>query len=397
MSLGHKIPPIEYIQLLALEIQSRAPFIRRRLRAPKITSIYFGGGTPSLLEPTALGEILARLRDLEICVAADAEVTIEINPETINEGKLDHYLHLGVNRFSVGAQTFDERLLNRTRRTHTPNDTKTCLSWLRARQLNFSLDLLFGLPEQSLAQLQMDLDALGEFDPPHLSTYCLTVPPRHPLAQARASDEEQLAMFAAIESGLGARGLKRYEISNFARPGFESQHNKIYWQGEPYWGLGQSGHSYLPIAPWGLRWHNANALEAYANQVRAPSRGGEWTPEQLPAHQLELLELHQALTDFVYTRLRQLQGVSLAELQRSFPPAASSWLERKMGELCSADLLSQTPTGYRLSARGLDISDSVFVELAALKSDLSGVDKPEFASILGDERLSPTNALTMGG
>src|SRR5690606_26576573 len=155
----------------------------------------------------------------------------------------------------------------------------------------YSMDLLFSLPHQSIAGVQQDLDQTLEFSPPHVSAYCLTVPETHFMNQSRAPDAEQVKMFDLIESYLGKGGIQRYEISNYAKPGFESRHNLMYWNDMPYWGIGVSAHSYFPQlgSGQGLRFWNSTSSSKYESQVRQQSPAASFL-SQLPAEQTESLQ-----------------------------------------------------------------------------------------------------------
>ena len=211
------LPPAEYVELVRREIRGRHSFWSER----EISTLYFGGGTPSLLEPELIVAIRDELAKAGFVFRTDAEVTIEINPATISPGKLDVYRAAGINRYSVGAQTFDDNLLKLCGRRHSADDTRATLELLRRHDLNYSFDLLFALPGQTEAGLARDLDEVVDFAPPHLSAYCLTVPEGHPMARGRAPEDDQARMFDLIERRLAAIDLRKYEISNFARPGFE--------------------------------------------------------------------------------------------------------------------------------------------------------------------------------
>jgi oxygen-independent coproporphyrinogen-3 oxidase len=175
------MPPEKYLQILLREIRKRSSLFE----PTKLASLYFGGGTPSLIPAPFILSIISELANCGFEIDSDSEVTIEINPATVNEEKLDFYIKSGINRFSVGAQSFNDDLLKLCGRRHLAEDTRHTLRLLRERSLNYSFDLLFALPSQTLDQLKQDLDEVELFDPPHLSAYCLTVPSGHPMAKNR--------------------------------------------------------------------------------------------------------------------------------------------------------------------------------------------------------------------
>ncbi len=183
--LGKILPPQEYVGLLIQEIRTRARDIGTRA----VDTFYLGGGTPSLLEPDLILALLGELANHGFRFKPAAEFTIEVNPGTIDKAKLNAFLALGANRFSVGAQTFQPRLLKLAGRKHSVAETEATLALLRGARAGFSLDLLFALPSQTLAEVRADIERALTFDPSHLSTYYLTVPDQHPIAKGRAGDE----------------------------------------------------------------------------------------------------------------------------------------------------------------------------------------------------------------
>ena len=195
--------PEKYVGWVVQEIRRRHSFWPTH----EIETLYFGGGTPSLLAPELIVTICRELANVGFAFTADCEITLEINPATLSEAKLDAYMHAGFNRFSVGAQTFNDALLKMCGRRHSAADTRETLRLLRKFQLNYSFDLLFALPGQTLNDVKLDLDEVTSFAPPHLSAYCLTVPETHPMSLGRPPEDEQIEMFEAIETHLHLDGL----------------------------------------------------------------------------------------------------------------------------------------------------------------------------------------------
>jgi oxygen-independent coproporphyrinogen-3 oxidase len=348
------LPAENYVAQVHAEIENRQHLWDDR----QVHTIYFGGGTPSLLSSDLIISILDRLANAGFHRSDNSEVTIEINPATMDERKLDAYLKAGINRFSVGAQSFDDSLLMTCGRKHSAQDTRDTLRILKARNLNYSFDLLFALPNQSLSQLRADLEEVCEFRPPHLSAYCLTVPEGHPMSRGRAPEEEQLEMFAMIENQLSGVGLDKYEISNFARAGFESQHNLVYWNDQNYWGLGVSAHSYKrDLGPFGERFWNTKDMNKYGEQSVA---------RELPEIQREKLRQHEAMTDFCHMFLRTKAGFTWAALRNRFSQSAAALIETEAKKLVSEGLLEVINEGVRLTSRGELISNQVFERLTFL-------------------------------
>lgn len=353
------LPPDEYVQLLKKELNLKKDLAPTRA----LTSIYFGGGTPSLLEPHLIVSLLEEIAKCGFEFGAQTEITLEINPATLNTQKILSLIRAGVNRFSVGAQTFDEELLKAAGRKHSAKDTFDTLSLLQEQNVNYSFDLLFALPQQSRQRLANDLEIIARLQPPHLSAYCLTVPTGHPMSTNRAPDEDQATMFDDIERTLETCGLKRYEISNFAVPGKESQHNLLYWKQKPYLGLGLSAHSYLQhSSAWGDRFWNPSSVDKYVEFVNDLSQ-----TDPLQDHrQLKLSESlsdKDALFDFCHTSLRLDDGIDRSQLLSLYPAHLTSTLTQKIATLVSSGLVEEHKNHWRLTAQGRLLSNLVFERL----------------------------------
>ncbi len=231
---------------------------------PPATSVFFGGGTPSLLDPALLVGILDR-----IDLAPDAEVTVECNPDTVNEELLSTYRAHGVNRLSFGVQSMVPSVLASLGRTHDPDNVRRCADL--ARSLGFAtwnLDLIYGAAGESLDDWQRTLDAVLDLEPPHVSAYALTIEAGTPLAAdslRHPDDDDQADKYIAAETAFASAGLAWYEISNWARPGNACRHNQLYWNQGAYRGIGCAAHSHLD----GRRWWNLRTPDRYIGAVGA--------------------------------------------------------------------------------------------------------------------------------
>ncbi|WP_413583003.1 radical SAM family heme chaperone HemW [Bdellovibrio sp. HCB288] len=361
------LPPDQYVQLLFEEIRQK----HRYYQPQKLDTLYFGGGTPSLIPAHLIVAVIKELGRYGYTTGPDTEITIEINPATVDKDKLKMYIDHGVNRFSVGAQTFDDRLLKMVHREHSAKQTLETLDLLRAHNLNFSFDILFALPSQTLDGLKNDVRIAVEQGAKHISPYCLTVPDGHPLSKGRAIEEEQVDMFDFIASELTGRGFQQYEISNFALPGYESRHNMLYWIDQPYWSLGLSSHSYSKESKWGTRYWNLNSIGEYKKQI-LDFEGKEFTSPaaHLPKAQVEELEMHQALTDFCHTSMRLMRGLNERELQEKFPVAVYHQVSSIMNKLIGNGWVQHENNHWSLTRDGLVISNKVFQELTFLQEDV---------------------------
>lgn len=360
------MPPDQYVELLIKEIHQK----HRYYRAQNLDTIYFGGGTPSLIPAPLIVSIIKELGRFGFTTGPDTEITIEINPATVDKEKLQIYQDHGVNRFSVGAQTFDDRLLKMVHREHSAKQTLETLELLRSRNLNFSFDILFALPSQTIAGLRRDVQIAIEQGAKHLSPYCLTVPDGHPLSKGRPLEEEQVEMFDLISQELSANSFQQYEISNFALPGFESRHNLLYWTDQPYWSLGLSAHSYAKNTPWGTRYWNVNSIGEYQKQI-LQFEGQEFSNpmEHLPENQYETLAMHQAATDFCHTSMRLMRGLDLALMQQKFPEAVNQKVEAILQKLQGRGWVTLNDSRWSLTKDGLVLSNQVFQELTFLENE----------------------------
>ena len=364
-------PPEHYVSLVKKEVFNKRNIFKHRLDQG-LDTIYFGGGTPSLIPAELIVELISELAKFGYRTRPDTEITIEINPATVDEKKLETYLNAGINRFSVGAQSFSNRLLKMVHREHNSNQTIQTLELLKKYKLNFSFDLLFALPTQTLDELRHDVHVAVELGSKHISPYCLTVPEGHALSKNRPLDEEQLEMFNIIHTELNKNNFSRYEISNYATEGFESKHNLLYWEDSEYWGLGLSAHSYSKKTAWGSRFWNPNSFELYEKQNYAENTFSGLM--DYSSQQIENLEKHQSLTDFCYTSLRLQKGLSVDKLVQKFGNPTFDLVSKITAPLLQQKLLTETNGHYVLTDAGVVISNQIFENFTFLKSNLSNLN-----------------------
>jgi len=323
-----------------------------------VDTIYFGGGTPSLLTPTQLGRILDAV-NARFEVAGDAEVTVEMNPATVTPETLAGYRALGVNRASFGVQTFNDRDLKLLARGHDANDARNTFKMLRdAGFSNISFDLIIGLPGQTLEDWRRNLDEALELDPEHLSLYILEVHEATPLAEQirsgrRSAPDEELAaeMYEHLLDRIAATEFEQYEISNFAKPGFASRHNTKYWRLEPVYGFGVSAHSFDGKA----RYWNVRDTAGYVDAVaggRSPEAGRDALSDEKLAGERAFLGLR--LTDGI--SLKDYEARTGIDLRKRY----ADELER----LADAGLIEINGDVLRLTRRGMLFSNEVFAVFA---------------------------------
>lgn len=314
-----------YAELLRTEIAVRC---RTGLFPGPVDTVYFGGGTPSLLEPGAVAAILAAV-DRAWGIARGAEVSLEVNP--VPGPDFDGLRAAGVTRLSVGVQSLDDSLLSFLGRGHTARDAVRCVAAAaKAGVESLGVDLLYGLPQTDARTLDRSLSVLVDLGASHVSAYCLELHPGTLLAGTPGfpvPEEEEQSQWEALEAAARRRGLEGYEISNFALPGFQCRHSLAYWSGDPYLGLGPGAHGFAPhIGAWGERSWNAPDLCSY----RVGLAEG-----RLPPGGNERLQQPEALLEALFLALRQARPVDTRRLRRSFR------LDPSAVERCFAMLGSQ--------------------------------------------------------
>jgi len=321
-----------------------------------VETVFVGGGTPTVLNPAQMSRFLSSVKR-HFPIAADAEFTMEANPGTTDPEKLAAMREGGVNRISFGAQTFDNGLLAKIGRIHAAEDVVQSIANAKAAGFaNLSIDLMFGLPNQTLDQLKDSVNKALELDLPHYSLYGLKVEENTLFYRLYQRDElplpeeeVEVAMYEYLMERLSGAGYGHYEISNFARPGLESRHNTVYWHNEPYFGLGAGAHGYA----LGRRHVNIKGVQPY---IDAAERG-------LPRLEESGVAAEEAMGDFMMVGLRLREGITQESFARQFGGAK---LEEKYGEelarLVRQGLLERTErsAGYRLTSRGVLLGNEVF-------------------------------------
>ena len=348
---------------LARELALRAPAFAGRALA----SLYLGGGTPSLLHPESVARASEAVRAaFPPAPGGRVEVTLEVNPSTLERDRLPGFRAAGVNRVSVGIQSFDDGALRRLGRAHRASEGRSTLAACRAAGFeNLSLDLLFASPGQDLPALERDLAEAVAFAPEHVSAYELSWEPETPFGRALARGQLAAApeglsvsMLEAVEARLASAGLGRYEISSYARPGFESRHNRRYWERRPVLALGPGAVSLDPPsaeAPFGVRRANVRSEREYLERVEAGLAAEAAPPERLDAR--------TARGEAAFLALRTRSGLEAQVFAGEFGGPPRAFFSEPIERLVALGLLLEGPGGdLQLSARGRLLSDSVFAE-----------------------------------
>jgi oxygen-independent coproporphyrinogen-3 oxidase len=322
-----------------------------------VDTVYIGGGTPSLLLPDLLSGMIRALRETFSCEFE--EVTLEADPETVEVEKAVHWLAAGINRISFGTQSFVDEELKAAGRMHRRADIYRAVKVLREVGIrNISFDLIAGLPKQTRESWRQSLDELLSLSPEHVSIYMMEIDEDSRLglevlrdgarysARELPSEDSMVEFYETAQALLSSAGYGQYEISNWAKPGFESRHNLKYWRREPYLGFGAGAHSFSGTQ----RWANIHDAASYVAAIA----GGQVAEEGV-----ERVTREAALEEELFLGLRQLAGIDLGRIEREY----GITLERKVEGLSSAGMLEREGDVVRIPARKMSVSTEVFVEL----------------------------------
>jgi oxygen-independent coproporphyrinogen-3 oxidase len=324
-----------------------------------VDTVYFGGGTPPLLGAERLENILRAL-EARFEMPCAGEFTIEITPGSADNQFLARALSMGVNRLSIGAQTFQDQELRAVGRLHSASDTRELVQRARgAGFTNLSIDLVAGLPHQTAESWRSNLEAVLRLAPPHISLYLFEIDEKSRLgrevihsgtryhAPAVPGEEFMAEAYEMGREALRREGYIQYEISNFARPGYESRHNLKYWQLDPYLGLGAGAHSFDGIN----RWANLNSAESYISELASG---------RTPIADVRRLSPKEQVEEFFFLGLRQAEGVSLAAARKQWGEDLLSRWQGRIETLTQNGLLTTSGENFRLAETAYLVSNEVF-------------------------------------
>ena len=340
----------QYVDALCQEMKMRCQ------GGENISTIYLGGGTPSQLTTDQLRQILHRAY-IYNKVEKDAEVTIEVNPDDVTERFANDLTQLPVNRISIGVQTFDDKRLRFLHRRHTAEQVTTAVDRLRAAGIkNISIDLMYGFPGETIADCEADIAKALSLQVEHISTYCLMIEEDTQLQQmlqqgniTETEEELERQMYETIINRLEDGGYEQYELSNFARPGFQSRHNSSYWDGTPYIGIGAAAHSYdIESRSWNIA-DIKQYIQGMANSQRI--------------YEEERLDSDTRYNDAITVALRTSRGLDLQALS---PKHRTYCLENAQRYLDDGLLERTQDNRLRLTRRGLFVSDMIMSNLIYL-------------------------------
>ena len=335
----------EYVEALLKELHLRADY----LGDTPIETLYIGGGTPSLLSVANIKRLGNRLAGM----GKIKEFTMECNPDDVTPELCDAMISVGINRVSMGVQTFSDERLRFLHRRHTSNHIPYAIDLLRKAGIkNISIDLMFGFPNESIAEWKHDIDLAISMEAEHISAYSLMYEEGTTLYNMlrkgeikEKGEEDYVTMYDTLIDKLSTSGFEQYEISNFARPGFRSLHNSSYWNGTQYMGLGAAAHSYnIKTRQW-----NVNNLTEYIKSIKSGI---------IPMEE-EYIDEITRYNDMITTALRTCEGIDL----QSLTPQAHDYIIRNMRKSINYGLLEITNNHLKLTRRGLYVSDDVMSDL----------------------------------
>lgn len=332
----------EYIEALVHEIKERS----KKLRTIPIETIYFGGGTPSLLEPEKIEKILSTIKD-NFTLIKKPEISIECNPESLDRHKVRIYKRLGINRISLGIQSFNKKTLFRVGRPHGSEEIQKALQAIILEKFkNFGTDFIIGLPYQTLSSFQQEVEKIIFLKPPHLSFYFLSFDTAriNRFSADCPSEEEQIAMYHYLTKTLREKGYHHYEVSNYALPGYECKHNLRYWQQKDYLGLGLGAFSIIDNKTW----RNTENLEEYLNNP-------------LITREDFILDPETQRLEHIMLSLRTSQGINKKQYQTRFGDIENILTQAKEF-IETGDLIEDVNT-IHASEKGLLIVDTITKKL----------------------------------
>jgi len=355
-----------YAEALCREIKLRA-----KDAESIVDTVFFGGGTPSLLPIKVFEKIMVTLRE-SYNVAEDAEITVECNPETVDSDKLEGYRRLGVNRISFGLQSASDKELKRIGRIHTYDRFLESYRLARAAGFdNINIDLISALPGQSVKDWEYTLRTVAKLSPEHISAYSLILEEGTKLYDNQdkytfPTEDEDVEMYESTACILKDYGYRRYEISNYAKEGFESRHNNRYWKRSEYLGFGIGAASFVEDK----RLSNISDIDGYISALREEVSSDEETKQAIETRLIEekeVLSKEDAMAEFFYLGLRRMEGVSFRDFEEMFETDAIEVYGEVIEKLVRQGLLEciecgGKKVGVRLTTEGIFVSNSVFVE-----------------------------------
>lgn len=339
----------EYVEALGKEMDCYLPEDNNRLK-----TIYIGGGTPTALNREQLTLLMETIHN-KFDVTTLEEFTIEMNPGDVDEEKIGILKAYGVNRISFGVQVMDDKMLERLGRIHRVKDVYDTVDFLMKHQFNnISLDLIYALPHQSVEQFTTSLKEALAFNLPHYSSYALQIEPRTVFYQLhrkgklhRPQEEEEITMYGILKKEMEKNGLEQYEISNFAKPGYESKHNLTYWNNDHYYGFGAGASGYLP----GERFMNVRPLGTYIRQTMNGIK---------PILEIDPIGLKEQIEEELILGFRKTKGYDAEQFKTKFGISLQSLFGDSLRKLVEQGLVTQVGSIWKLTDDGMVLANRVF-------------------------------------
>lgn len=346
----------KYIKALEKEIKIKA----EENKLLKINTIYIGGGTPSFIDSKHIVYIINAIKE-SFNVKENAEITIEVNPGTVTKNKLEDYIKCGINRISIGLQTTNNELLKQIGRIHTYEQFLETYNLIRMVGFNnINVDLMLALPNQTIKDLEDSLNKVIMLKPEHISVYSLILEEKTKLYDLVESGKLELLdesiernMYWKVKNILEQNGYKHYEISNFAKQGYESKHNLNCWNQEEYLGMGVAAHSYLN----NKRYSNTENLEQYINKL-LDEEGIK--NDIVTVHEEQTLEDKQK--EYMLLGLRKIEGIKISDFKNKFVQNPIYIFRKELDKLVKEDLIQVEDNNIKLTKKGLDLANLVFEE-----------------------------------
>lgn len=345
----------KYIHYLKKEID----LYSKTLKEYELKTIFFGGGTPSFINEKYIREILQCIYK-KIDIEKLQEITLEANPKTLNDEKLNIYKKIGVNRLSLGLQTLDEKLLKDIGRIHSVKDFYDTYNLVRKHGFNnINVDIMFNLPNQTVKDLLKTLENIVDLDVDHISLYSLKLEEgtymykKYEKGELILPDEDiERDMYHKAIDFLEERGYKHYEISNFAKPGYESKHNLMYWKLKPYIGVGLSAHSNINS----YRYGNVSSFDDYFKLL-------DEKKQPVDIDEKEYIDIDMEIVEYIMLGLRLTDGIDIEEFKEKYKKDIEVAFNNKLKKIIEKGLITKKNSRIMLTKKGLDLCNTVFIEL----------------------------------
>ena len=324
---------------------------QKKFNYSDISTIYFGGGTPSIIDAYLLDSIILKIND-KFNISSNCEITIEANPDDISTEKLIKWKEIGFNRISLGVQSFNNKILKKLNRIHTSDESLSAIKSIQNIFKNFSVDLMFGTPESDVNSVRKDLEIIKELSPPHISIYNMTLEKKTVFYKLLNNNkivlpEENVVLkqYDIILNQMREMGYINYEISNFARKDYESEHNSNYWRSEEYYGYGPSAHSYDKKR----RYWNIKDNKKYVHYLK----------NNIKVFEKETLNKREIINDYILTRIRTIKGIDINKINKKFKKDFLIDKEKHLELFKKQKMIEDDNLAIKLTDEGKKVADYI--------------------------------------